>query len=244
MTDATQMIPRNGIIVLMDSLGTRGITASQHPQTVLDTWLFLLDQLEESAQKFRAVFPELDIEITTFSDTVMISANYPEEAMLVDIIGDILAAPFYYAFADHIFLRGIICAGFYYQDPTRIIGPAIDEAAEWYENSDWIGLAASPSMEMLLNYLDALGERIEDESTAPAVSEWFVQYEVPWKNGVRRQNTWAFAWPLYATRLYEEEARVEILRTFKTHPASIGIASAAKYTHTIAFVDHVLGKDT
>ena len=67
-----------------------------------------------------------------------------------------------------VYLRGVISIGKFYQSPTIIIWPAVDEAAEWYTNIDWIGVSASPSAYFTIEKLIGLNED---------VSKWFIKYD-------------------------------------------------------------------
>ncbi len=44
-----------------------------------------------------------------------------------------------------IYLRGIIPIGQFYESQRAIIGPAIDEAAEWHKKTKWIGVSTAPT---------------------------------------------------------------------------------------------------
>lgn len=66
-----------------------------------------------------------------------------------------------------------------------IIGPAVDEAAEYFTMPDWMGISAAPSAHQALNKLEK--EIIESNYS-------YLKYDIPLKQGVER-NGWALNWP-------------------------------------------------
>jgi hypothetical protein len=102
----------------------------------------------------------LRIEISTFSDTIII-ALYPDvdlkvfDSLLLHIMGHILIFLFRSALLKKIYLRGTISVGTFYllrKDTNKLmlIGPAVNEAAESYESTNWVGISTSPSASLTL----------------------------------------------------------------------------------------------
>jgi len=63
-----------------------------------------------------------------------------------------------------VYLRGVISIGKFYQSQNLIIGPAVDEAAEWYTNIEWIGVSAAPTAHFILEKLAEIGAKVADEA--------------------------------------------------------------------------------
>jgi hypothetical protein len=117
-----------------------------------------------------------------------------------------------------------------------VIGPAIDEAAEWYTQTEWMGVSAAPSASFGLS-------RLEDQKAN--ISKWFVKYDIPAKGGPQK-NEWALAWPREAKKesLMSEKnltTRGLILDAFANRP--ISVAAASKYKNTLAFFDFVAAEE-
>ncbi len=115
------------------------------------------DENQLSLSNFFTKF--LRIEISTFSDTIII-ALYPEvgleafDSILLHIMGYVLIVLFRMAFLKTIYLRGTISVGTFYllkkSNKLMLIGPAVNEAAESYESTNWIGISTSPSASLTL----------------------------------------------------------------------------------------------
>jgi hypothetical protein len=98
-----------------------------------------------------------------------------------------------YALVNRIYLRGCITAGKYFQTKERIFGPAIDEAAEFCEKANWIGIVASPLTAEVLDRAASIDKYSND---------WFktfIEYDIPLneknaqgKDIEGRRKAWAF----------------------------------------------------
>lgn len=224
---------QNGVIILLDSLGTRGILASRTPQVVVNDWREIVQLFEQTtAAAATAAGPACtNWRVLTFSDTIMITlAGSTTDGLLAgDLIlsaGATIFVPFYAALLRGVFLRGALAAGVFYQDGSKVIGPAIDEAAAWYETTDWIGVSATPSFG---HYLELLERRGTD------VSDSFVRYQIPFRQTPYRG--WAFAWPKRAATR-GSDVKTVALEAFVRHAGSLGAEVAPKYRNTLAFIDH------
>jgi hypothetical protein len=232
-----------GVVVFLDALGVKGIWARAEPESVINSWESVLKRLRESIKnspKMGSIgdTPEaLGYNISAFSDTVIITLKCKDDpAAHVPLVAKIVSEPFFYAMVKGIYFRGVIAIGKFYQSNTLVIGPAIDEAAEWYTQTEWMGVSTAPSASFGLS-------RLEDQKAD--VSKWFVKYDVPAKNGVQKSE-WALAWPREAPKeLTSDEnltTRGLILDTFANRP--ISVAAVAKYKNTLAFFDFVTERET
>jgi hypothetical protein len=141
---------------------------------------------------------------------------------------------FFFALVKGIYFRGVIAIGKFYQSKTLMIGPAIDEAAEWYTQPEWMGVSTAPSASFGLS-------RLEDQKAD--ISKWFVKYDIPAKSGPQK-NEWALAWPRFAqkdpnTSERQLTTRGLILNAFANRP--ISVSAVQKYKNTLAFYDFVTG---
>jgi len=69
------------------------------------------------------------------------------------------------------------------------LGPAVTDAAEWYEKSRWIGVVGTPQASFLINKVAAIHEYVES-----TVYQQFVEYDVPIK-GQKSVSLQAISWP-------------------------------------------------
>jgi hypothetical protein len=232
---------QDGVVVFLDALGVKGIWARAEPEGVISSWEEVLKRLYDSIKKLPRTGSvgdkkeSLDYNIAAFSDTVIITLKCTEDpAAHVPLVAKIVSDAFFFALVKGIYFRGVIAIGKFYQSNTLVIGPAIDEAAEWYTQPEWMGVSTAPSASFGLL-------RLEDQKAD--ISKWFVKYDIPSKVGPQK-GEWALAWPREALKNHESTqgkltTRGLILDTFANRP--ISVAAAQKYKNTLAFFDFVTG---
>jgi hypothetical protein len=124
------------------------------------------------------------------------------------------------AFLNKIYLRGTISMGDFYilkkESKMLIVGPAINEAAECYELTEWIGISCAPSASLTYSNQGGIFRALSDSNpvlkikqTEVKLSEFslgvncFVRYSIPTKRGIEALG-WALAWPIYSIYPYEK----------------------------------------
>jgi hypothetical protein len=152
-------------------------------------------------------------------------------------VAKIVSDAFFYALLKGIYFRGVIAIGKFYQSKTLMIGPAIDEAAEWYTQPEWMGVSTAPSASFGLS-------RLEDQKAD--ISKWFIKYDIPSKSGPQKAE-WALAWPTNPPKdplISEKNLTIRglILDAFANRP--ISVTAAQKYKNTLAFFDYVVGQSS
>jgi hypothetical protein len=233
---------QEGVVVFLDALGVKGIWARAEPESVISSWEEVLKRLNESIKKSPKVGSVgnktecLDYKIAAFSDTVIITLKCTNDpAAHVPLVAKIVSDTFFFALVKGIYFRGVIAIGKFYQSNTLVIGPAIDEAAEWYTQPEWMGVSTAPSASFGLS-------RLEDQKAD--ISKWFVKYDIPAKAGPQK-GEWALAWPRDAPKELTLQKNLTtrglILNAFANRP--ISVAAAQKYKNTLAFFDYVTEKN-
>jgi hypothetical protein len=234
---------QEGVVVFLDALGVKGIWARADPESVVVSWEEVLKRLHDSIEKSPKTGsigdkPEsLNYTIAAFSDTVIITLKCTDDpAAHVPLVAKIVSDVFFYALVKGIYFRGVIAIGKFYQSKTLMIGPAIDEAAEWYTQPEWMGVSTAPSASYGLS-------RLEDQKAD--ISKWFIKYDIPSKGGLQKSE-WALAWPTNAPKdtaitTKNLTTRGLILDAFANRP--ISVAAAQKYKNTLAFFDFVVGNN-
>jgi hypothetical protein len=228
---------------MLDALGMKGIWARRQPSSVVDAWIGLVDRLETATSTVVAANMAVcdGFRIAAFSDTIIMTLEGSSERKnlerLIQLAGDALREPFLIGLFEGILLRGVIAAGDYYQsravtsrgpETLLTIGPAIDEAAEWYEQSDWLGISTVPSASYALDE----GRELNRPNSAS-----LVPYDVPLRAGTRLQG-WALDWPSEVARVRGAAARAQVLGIFAA--STIPPAAVLKYRHSLAFFDRRL----
>ncbi len=177
-----------GILVLMDRLGTKGIWKQNDPNVIINDWSIFIKLIkkhfvEELKKKY------YDVKFTVFSDTIFITVYGGEKeesildvgAALVWIMASSIGAGFHF--------RGCLSYGLIVESTNSIIGSAIDEAAEYHTLQQWIGLSAAPSVHNILERIDP--SRLKSKNKGPT----YVQYDIPLKNSTEK-NGWVINWPM------------------------------------------------
>lgn len=229
---------KKGAVALLDRLGTKGIWTRSDPAKVVASWQAVVQFFSEAVTQQETSGGEWGSmgsprpHVIAFSDTIVLTVEGDDPARFLPLMFNLIGVPFARAMIQEVFLRGVFSIGTFYQTETLVIGPAVDEAAEWYEQPDWMGVSAAPSA--------AFGiERLREQGAD--VSPWFTQYDIPLKAGVYKAG-WALAWPKLMTdtplpnRVLTN--RGLLFEVFSRNP--VGVAALPKYRNTITFIDHVL----
>jgi len=227
---------QKGAIAFLDALGTKGIWSKAKPSSVIRSWDKVLHVFERSIEEARNEAGEKceGFRIAAFSDTVIAILKGQDPVALIPLMGKAVLAPFLSGLFEGLYFRGVISAGQFYESDTLLIGPAIDDAAEWYTQPDWIGVSTTLSATYGLEGLRNAGKN---------GSEWFVKYDIPTKSGTMGQ--WALAWPRQAVEGALDdherisEVRARIYDTFSDRP--IDPYARSKCDNTLSFFDYITG---
>jgi hypothetical protein len=156
-----------GIVVFLDALGVKGIWETRDPAEVLNNWnkvyYIFSDELRHlSGTNFSA-----------FSDTLIISVRGNERfnnnpIRFAQLLARALVPAFVRSMHYDFFFRGVICMNYFSRSTRMLIGPAVDDAAQFYEVANWSGIAISPSLSSVL-----------EGNTETAKSTIIVPYSVP-----------------------------------------------------------------
>lgn len=229
-----------------------------------------LGNKEEDIQRLKNF--KIEIEIVTFSDTILI-AFYPndneisKDDLLLQYSASILILLFRDMFAEEkVLLRGVISIGDFYliRKKMRIIflGAPMFEAAKLFENSNWGGIVTTPSATLTLDQLNSfqdshlIGSHSDKEnsdkvsiistirSMAPTnLKHLLVKYDIPLKSVIERDG-YAIAWPsINDDRVGKIEKNLEELLDYAVFQKQlIGYDLFIKYKNTKIFYDYFKDK--
>ncbi len=259
-------ILQKGVVVFLDALGTKTVWSRKEPSKYIEAWGNVIGLIRENAELYDkatqndAISPKLNV--IAFSDTIILSLShnldkFKENLNLFTpylIIGIILRYMLYNAIIEEdIYLRGVISSGEFYVKDSMIIGPAVEEAAEWYEKPEWFGVSTTPSATYGIKFLRENGN-LSDE----ALNESFISYPVPMKNNPTLES-YAVLWPTggvyykikvekvaisFEARTSEDRkkvlknSKIKLLESFSSS-GLIGVSSELKYKNTLDFFDYV-----
>ena len=137
--------------------------------------------------------------------------------------------------AHSILFRGSIAIGGFYMDEhsSTIMGEAVTDAAAWYDEADWVGLAATPHGTMQIKSVEKHDKR-----------DWrylMLDYQVPMKGGRKvplKVVNWpkAFLVPSITPCRQGEEPHAKLLELLSHHKQPYGTEN--KYFNTLEFFEH------
>jgi hypothetical protein len=191
-------IEKQGLVIFLDALGMKGIWKRFPPIEVVQKWsnvntVFL--SIEEPEVQ------NLDFSFRALSDTIIITiSNIDSLNINLPKIFDLLIKPFLNSIKNKILLRGVITFGPFYWSDKLIIGPAIDEAAEYHNKVNWIGISTSPLLKLNL--------KIKKNDS-------LLLYKIPYKEQEKFYDGIVLNWPIYDTNneyisiLMDEESKAE-----------------------------------
>jgi hypothetical protein len=141
ITRGTSFRMQNGFVIFIDVLGIKGVWKRMSPDTVMKEWREIIGQFDRSVDNtLRHLHPYS----TTLSDTIIITCEC--DISNINTIFQSIVQPFIYSINSDFFLRGTISYGITFISPRLILGPSIDEAAEWHSQLEWIGIATTPNL--------------------------------------------------------------------------------------------------
>ena len=135
---------KTGIIVLLDALGVKGIWKNHDPKDIIKKWESVVDSMNVDVESCKEI--GIELKYRAFSDTLVLTATGGEKEEMVDEIGNALGSLIPFGMGFGIYFRGCLSYGKFYESNRMIIGPAIDEAAMYFEKSNWIGVFGTPSI--------------------------------------------------------------------------------------------------
>jgi hypothetical protein len=237
-----------GVAVLLDALGTKRNYEREPIDEIRARWTVIDSFLEDSVHILAR-----ELENHGFRNDVLIQRPYdnlqiflpvdhfPEQGSAIDFtgtnpiwwtivqLGELLIPLFRIALINKIFLRGCICQGRFFRVGTRIFGFPVDEAAENYEVTDWIGIIAAYSANLVLN--------VGLPSQMASIFNFFLEYNVPTKdNSIKRLSV--LNWTrnrqnMYSSRLIGHEHILNVMKKELCNAQNKSIAK--KWQNTLNF---------
>ncbi|MBX2978664.1 MAG: hypothetical protein KF905_05155 [Flavobacteriales bacterium] len=218
---------KNGAVLLLDVLGWKGIWLRR--SDAIEAMLQLVASCRDAISSFSGDkvmgdrFSGLRVEVLTISDTIAITCHgeLDESVELLSYVGNYLIIN---GIGCHLPLRGALSYGLFKSSSNVLLGPAVDEVASWYENSEWIGGFLTPSASLKVNI---------DNFVYPHL---LVRHDVPTKNGTYK-NGLCLNWPIVWA---SEENAVEARDRFISHILNLGPSMPevySKLSNTIDFYD-------
>ena len=184
---------KSGVVILLDALGASGFSDAQI-RDFLAARSTVNSMLSELATFKPSKTPKLcEPKIFTFGDTIAItielrSKKYKKSHLY--LVSWLLRRYIYRSLEHGILFRGAFSLGNYFADPdsNTVMGPAVSDAAAWYEKADWAGVMSTPYTKNMLDYEFMWA----DGNVHPG--GYFLEYPVPLKGG-RSIDLYTLDWP-------------------------------------------------
>ncbi len=139
---------KEGVITLLDVLGWKGKT---NINSMYNLWDIIsenkVNDITKQYSKFTEKGENIETKVISISDTIIFYTfcdplNY---GIVLELHGEIASDFLIRGLERNILFRGATSLGEFQTKENIFIGPAVDEAASWYERSNWIGIIMSPS---------------------------------------------------------------------------------------------------
>jgi hypothetical protein len=201
----TEISPKYGLVTIFDALGVKNanIESSQrfikNIQSIQSDLGFFMSS--HFSAKGRFIYDEVKEhyksnppEVLTFGDTVLIiwEIGNPESIdKYLITIGKIASSLIVSGLHYETLFRAALSYGYFIRNEHVVIGPAISDAASWHENTEWIGIMATPYCSNLISKfeLTLTGQDI----LKSAFYDTYIRYNIPTKE--KEIEAWAIAWP-------------------------------------------------
>lgn len=171
------MKERSGLIAILDALGASTYSKDEI-EKFLNSRQRVLALLNSKVERVLGRLDASRFTTFTFNDTIVMAYETAESAYLDDIraFGAVLRHFEVQSIAEGILFRGAISIGSYYSDEATntIMGKAVTDAEAWYDQADWIGIAATPQASLLI--------RSHEQQNKQDIQNVMIDYPVPMKD--------------------------------------------------------------
>jgi hypothetical protein len=245
------------VTILLDALGFRGIWDDGDPDKTADRWNRVVNRFKGmSIGPLSAAFAAMDerekrekggarpvptVLVRAFSDTIVICVMGPDLEGMFRKAGEVAVLGFVSALAEGIFLRGAISVGNVYGEGDTLVGPGVDDAADWFDKADWIGVNLTPAASYMLKTLPMLPDAHDAGLKTIHFYETdvsLVKRKVP-ESVSPKIKTYALNWPWLFADPNWNSGRIRLLQLFGSR--GIDSSTRTKYENTLDFFDILSG---
>lgn len=258
-----------GLVVLLDALGVSRFSIGECADFVrkrdeitdgaLKSYL-----LDDNCELFKnSLRPTVSAQ---FGDTLLYAWNFDDKSdvaksVFIDTLMMWLADLLSSGIEQQVYYRGAISFGqLLIADNNTVLGPAVTDAAAWYEQADWFGAVATPLCGYTFDYFKLVREDISPGDYGKELSKishdtlnismaaeiWakaLVRYKVPLHEGEKEM--WAVSWP-YAKHRNEKNkignTKKALFAAISVLPKSLPRGVERKYENSIKFFDHCISE--
>ncbi|MFT3911445.1 MAG: hypothetical protein QM737_18625 [Ferruginibacter sp.] len=239
---------KQGVICILDILGTKGIwteeSVEQYFKIISEIEKNNLNPAKEHFLKIKNDMP-IELDFISFSDTLVVTLTktITEEKkdqnffkVVIDGFTLTILGIFQTYFADSLFLRGAISYGQIEKRGSHFVGPAVDDAAEYFELQDMIGICLTPKATIAMDYAIGWNKKVMSKEIGSNV----IKYKTPLKNKMEA-DLYQINWPKPFHDLYKHDNEItpeNILSNFMSK-RNIPPIALSKFTNTFNFYNYV-----
>ncbi|MBF0584748.1 MAG: hypothetical protein HQL80_11025 [Magnetococcales bacterium] len=222
-----------GFVAILDVLGARGYNVDHAKEFILNRDA-MLDKLKEKPI-LDAIDESLPMPyIATFGDTVIFTWNVGQDRVMKTLpsVASWLSALLNLGIANKMLLRGALSVGEFISRESTVLGPAVSDAASWYEEADWVGVVLTTKCKLSLI---SLLENAKHNQRLKKIdfNKWFVEYDVLCHSGKKRM--WVVSWPYNAWAVSDDEMTAIEMLSVALSDFSIPKGTEMKYENTLQF---------
>lgn len=241
-----------GVVVLLDALGARTLnmeTSKNYLECIekLKETVRLLKELPDFSEKESSNEPmnlmKQKLKFSYFGDSILITYAAQNNTISSDgllMVSIIVNIYFLEALKSGILLRGAFSLGKYIESGSINLGPAIIDAASWFDQSDMIGVMVTPKT---ANYLKSVfgisNTTSQDYKERPSIG--FVEYDVPLSKKPGNSTfvrTYVLNWPPIVPAYEKTPFSKDVLSWYYSKIMSLPVPKGAetKFSNTEAFI--------
>lgn len=142
-----------GIVTFLDVLGWKGVYDRQ--ADAIESLKRLVDGVKKDAERKRGRING-DVNVQSISDTIAIftACSEKEISQAIEIHGELCQRLIPDSIRAGLPMRGATAYGNFEISDNIFVGKAVDEAASWHEQGNWIGVNLTPSAEFVFSKRD------------------------------------------------------------------------------------------
>jgi hypothetical protein len=181
---------KESVICILDILGTKGIWAEKN----IDTYFKIIDDINsELLTPAKMEFAKLlnrnvaELDFISFSDTLVVTLikkdvdEQKDPYFFYEVINGfsrLILGIIQFYFSSNFFARGAISFGKIAKKGNHFVGPAVDDAAEYFELGDMIGVGFTPKATLAMDY----AVEWQNKYFSRLIGQYVVKYQTPLKN--------------------------------------------------------------
>lgn len=236
-----------GLICILDILGTKGIWS----EITIDKYFQSVEEVENQLQKakeyFKSQWPDIPVELDflSFSDTLIVTLVNTKADELIDpyffheVISDfsqLILGIFQSYFSHNFFLRGAISFGQIEKRGAHFVGPAVDDAAEYFESIDMIGICLTPKASIAMDFAIDWNKKFNGKQAG----SFLIKYKTPLKSK-QEIDLYLIDWVKHFVDYAKSNPGISPLNTVNSFFSvrNIPIVAISKFTNTINFFNHI-----